>query len=130
MSGAAGERKVYVTVGHREASDLLRFMDPSEPCQKLIAAARALPPDERVPYAFEKRVMARLAGGFILDPWTLWGQGLARAAVLCVAVTLLLAASSFLLPSRKTQATTLPEAVGQALLAGLDTSSEQVEDTP
>ena len=28
---------------------------------KLITAARATPADDRVPYAFEKRVMARLA---------------------------------------------------------------------
>ncbi len=104
-------------------------MEELEPCQKLIAAARTTPPDDRVPYAFEKRVMARLSGQSILDPWALWGQGLARAAVLCVCLTVMVAASSYLLPSHQKQVT-LPQAVEQALLAGLDTSFDQIGDTP
>ena len=105
-------------------------MDDSEPCHKLIVAARTIPPDTRVPYAFEKRVMARLAGESLLDPWALWGQGLARAAVLCVSITIMLAAGSYFLPPRTAPVTTLPEAVGQALLAGLDYNSGQIGDTP
>ncbi len=58
--------------------------------KKLLAAARAAGPDERVPYAFEKRIMARLAGAAPLDWVSLWGRALWRAAVACVGVALLL----------------------------------------
>ena len=57
--------------------------------QKLMAAARRNPPGEEVPYAFERRIMARLAETRPLDGWALWGQALGRSAVSCMAVTLL-----------------------------------------
>jgi hypothetical protein len=62
--------------------------------RKLIAVARASAPDERVPYAFEKRIMARLAGVAPLDLAGLWGRALWRGAVPCVALALLLCAWS------------------------------------
>lgn len=55
---------------------------------KLIAAARAMPPNDRVPYAFEKRVMARLLAGRV-DWLGAWSAALWRAAVSCVAIVLL-----------------------------------------
>src|SRR4051812_50077247 len=55
---------------------------------KLLAAARAMPPDDRVPYAFEKRVMARLASGGV-DLLGAWSTALWRAAISCVAIMLL-----------------------------------------
>lgn len=62
---------------------------------KLIATARAAQPnDERVPYAFEKRVMARLAE-VRADLLGAWSHALWRAAVLCIAVMLLSGAWSF-----------------------------------
>ena len=57
---------------------------------KLLAAARANPPDDRVPYAFEKRVMAHLSVKPALDLSALWARALWRAAAPCVAVSLLL----------------------------------------
>jgi len=57
--------------------------------QKLIAAARHHPPGDQVPYAFERRIMARLAATHPLDGWALWGQALWRSAVSCMAMTLL-----------------------------------------
>ena len=48
--------------------------------RKLIAVARANPPSERVPYAFEKRILARLPAQPMLDRWELWGRALWRAA--------------------------------------------------
>ena len=105
-------------------------MEDHEPCQKLIAAARSIPPDYRVPYAFEKRIMARLAELSVLaDPWAFWERGLVRAAGLCVLVTLLFAGVTFFVPARTAQVP-LPQAVEQALLAGVDTSGDQVGDTP
>lgn len=55
---------------------------------KLIAVARATPPNDHVPYAFEKRVMARLLSR-PLDSLGAWSTALWRAAVSCVAIVLL-----------------------------------------
>ena len=62
---------------------------------KLIAAARAEQSSDRVPYAFEKRVMARLAE-VRADLLGAWSHALWRAAVLCIAVMLLSGAWTFL----------------------------------
>jgi hypothetical protein len=61
-------------------------MNLDQLCKKLIALARLHPPSDHVPYAFEQRVMARLAALPVFDPWTLWGRGLWRAAAPCVAI--------------------------------------------
>ena len=53
---------------------------------KLIASARSNPPAETVPYAFEKRIMARLEAKAVEDPWTLWGKALWRGAFACLAL--------------------------------------------
>src|ERR1041385_6226361 len=62
---------------------------------KLLAAARANPPSERVPYAFAKRIRARLNEPIALDLSALWARALWRAAAPCVALTLLLGVWSF-----------------------------------
>ena len=64
--------------------------------QKLLAVARAQPPVDRVPYAFEKRIMARLAQMPAVDLSALWARALWRAAAPCVAFALLLGVWSFL----------------------------------
>jgi len=56
---------------------------------KLITAARATPADDRVPYAFEKRVMARLAETVRVDLLGAWSAALWRGAVACLVVTML-----------------------------------------
>jgi hypothetical protein len=55
--------------------------------KKLIAVARATPSDSRVPYAFEKRIMARIKSAQA-DVWSVWSSLLWRAAIpsLCVMV--------------------------------------------
>lgn len=58
--------------------------------QKLLSAARHTPPDERVPYAFEQRIMTRLRGRAATDSWADWAAGLWRAAVPCLTVTAIL----------------------------------------
>ena len=67
-------------------------MNTTELQKKMMAAARSTAPRDHVPYAFEKRIMARLVSAKPLDAWTLWGHALWRAAVSCVAVTLLTSA--------------------------------------
>jgi hypothetical protein len=56
---------------------------------KLIAAARAEQPSDAVPYAFEKRIMARLAESARVDMLGAWSAALWRAALACIAVVLL-----------------------------------------
>lgn len=63
--------------------------------QKLLAAARSQLPSDRVPYAFEKCIMARLAVSPAIDHWALWARALWRAAAPCVALTLLFGVWSF-----------------------------------
>ena len=64
-------------------------MDLNELQQKLFAQARSVKPSDAVPYAFEKRVMARLQSS-PADNWLLWGRALWRAAAACVAFSVLL----------------------------------------
>ena len=61
--------------------------------RKLIAAARAAQPSDRVPYAFEKRIMARIEGA-CADLLGAWSAALWRAAFGCVAVVLVSGALS------------------------------------
>ncbi len=64
-------------------------MNLSELHDKLISVAKKNPPGGHVPYAFEKRIMSRLAAAAPANPWALWGGPLWRAAVSCVAITAL-----------------------------------------
>jgi len=70
-------------------------MNLNELHDKLIAVARKNPPGDHVPYAFEKRIMSRLAAIAPPNPWALWGGPLWRAAVSCVAITVLCGVWSF-----------------------------------
>lgn len=62
--------------------------------EKLIAAARTEVPSDRVPYAFEKRIMAHLANGPRLDVLGAWSVALWRGAMTCLAITMLCGAWS------------------------------------
>jgi hypothetical protein len=97
-------------------------MNESPLHRKLIAAARATPPDERVPYAFEKRIMAQLAGQTAPDSWSLWSRGLSRAAIYCVIFMLILSASSLLVPAANQES--LSQAVDQTLFAAVDNNND------
>jgi hypothetical protein len=67
-------------------------MNMAELQKILLAAARANPPSDNVPYAFEERIMAQLAAKPAFDILATWNRTLWRAAAPCVAVTLLLGA--------------------------------------
>ncbi|MCF7765283.1 MAG: hypothetical protein K9N62_16575 [Verrucomicrobia bacterium] len=54
----------------------------------IIAAAKKAAPSDRVPFAFEKRVMARIRGLSGVDVWAVWSRLLWRAAGPCVAIML------------------------------------------
>ena len=57
--------------------------------RKLIAAARLIRPEQRVPYGFERRILSLLGSRATVDPWQAWNRVLWRAAALCVAITML-----------------------------------------
>jgi hypothetical protein len=105
-------------------------MNLSELHRKLISAARATPPDERVPYAFEMRIMAHLSGKHVLDPWSLWGRALSRAAIYSVAFMLVLSAGSYFAPSSSNSTTiagnteTLSQDVEQTLFAAVENNAD------
>ena len=75
-------------------------MNTVELHKRIIAAARSIAPDERVPYAFEKRVMARLLPSVRLDAWAVWSTALWKSALSCVAVTLACVAWTFVGPQK------------------------------
>ncbi|HTJ00586.1 MAG TPA: hypothetical protein VL527_17020 [Dongiaceae bacterium] len=111
-------------------------MNQNELQRKLIAAAQAQPPGDQVPYAFDQRIMARLRSLTVPDPLTLWNRALWRAAVSCLGVVLLVAASSFLLPATRPATTaanaTNPELSQQletTLLANVDQPANSTEET-
>jgi hypothetical protein len=56
---------------------------------RLIGAARKSPPSDATPYAFERRVMNRLATRWPETALDWWSVSLWRGAIACVAVTLL-----------------------------------------
>jgi hypothetical protein len=87
-------------------------MNQSELERKLLAAAKAHPPSDAVPYAFEQRIMARLRSAPVRDAWAEWSGGLWKAAAPCAAIAIFFAVwSSFSSP---------PEAVAADLSADFE----------
>ena len=96
--------------------------------QKLLAAARSHPPEDRVPYAFEKRILARLANQPAVDSSAVWARALWRAAVPCVAVTILLTTLSFTMVSKETTPATSEEDISQQFELALLAPANQLEE--
>ena len=98
-------------------------MNIAELQRKLIAAAR-IPQDgsDRVPYAFEKRVLALLASRPIADELALWARGLWRAAASCAAIAVLLGAWMCLSPASNSG--DLSQNFETTLLASVDQSDQ------
>jgi hypothetical protein len=102
-------------------------MNLAELQRKLIAVARTEVLDDRVPYAFEKRVTALLASRVAPKNLDLWVRGLWRAAVSCVAVAMLCGAWTFFTPTATTSAVTsddLSQNFESTLLASVDQSDQ------
>jgi hypothetical protein len=95
-------------------------MNIAELHRRLISAAKANPPGDRVPYTFEKRIMARLMACPALDGWGLWARALWRATVPCVAVTLLLSAWSFFAPVSPAFSSDLSQEIENTVLAAVE----------
>jgi len=87
---------------------------------KLVAAARANPPADTVPYAFEKRMVALLATRVVKDQLGLWVRGLWQAAVSCAALALLLGVWAFFNPATPANLDDLSQNFESTLLASVD----------
>ena len=95
-------------------------MNVTELQRKLLAAARCQAPDARVPYAFEKRIMARLTAQPLVCFWELWGTALWRAAAPCVAVLLVVGVWAFCLNDARGPQDPLAVALENTVRAPLD----------
>ena len=95
-------------------------MNLDELRQKLLKTARSAPSSEAVPYAFEKRIAARIRSISAFDTVAQWAGGLWRAAVPCILLAVLLGAWSTWKPSSITPSTDLSQEIDNTLLAGIE----------
>jgi hypothetical protein len=96
-------------------------MNLAELERKLIAAARTKVTDDRVPFAFEKRVMTRLQSPAGTDELAWWGRALWFGASACAAVTLAVSAWNFSPDAGDSeQASSFSQGVEQSLFASAD----------
>ena len=101
-------------------------MNLAELQNKLTAAARLQTPDDRVPYAFEKRIMALIAERAAASGRVLWARGFWRAAVSCVMVAVVCGAVSLFTPAAADNSNDLSQDFENTLLASVD----QADVTP
>jgi hypothetical protein len=95
-------------------------MNLAELQRKLITAARLQKPDDRVPYTFEKRVMALIAERAAVSRSAMWVRGLWRAAVSCVVVAVVCGAVSLFTPATSDNGNDLSQDFENTLLASVD----------
>lgn len=122
-----------VTARNFCASDQLpTIMEPETLRQKLLSAARSQPPADRVPYAFAKRIMARLKESPAPDLSALWARALWRASAPCIALALLLGVWSFI-GARNNPGVSVPvenedlaQHFEQTMLAGVEAPAEEI----
>jgi len=90
----------------------------------LLASARANPPSDDVPYAFEKRVMALLPAKPALDILANWNRTLWQAAAPCVALMLLFGVWTRVAQNADNSRETLAADLESSLYLPFDTSTE------
>ena len=95
-------------------------MNLAELQKKLTAAARLQPPDDRVPYAFEKRIMALIAERTESARRIFWARGLWRAAVSCVALAVVCGTVSLFAPDMADNGNDLSQDLENTLFASVD----------
>ena len=94
--------------------------------KKLIAVARANPPSDRVPLAFEKRIMAVILGKPAHDIWAAWAKVLWYAAAPCVAIMLVFSGWALVESHKNNQPPTvdLAQQLDNTLLAAVDQGND------
>ena len=95
-------------------------MNLAELQKKLTAAARLQKPDDRVPYVFEKRIMALIAERAVASGRMLWARGLWRAAVSCVVVAMVCGTVALFTPDSYDGGNDLSQDFENTLLASVD----------
>ena len=95
--------------------------------RKLLAAAKAHPPSDAVPYAFEQRIMARLRQLPVPDAWADWAGALWRAAAPCVAVAILFGVWTAFTPGEAVAATDLSQDLEQTVLASVTLDNDTLQ---
>ena len=95
-------------------------MDSNAFYKKLVVVARKAPPSEAVPYAFEKRIMARVGSRLKLDAWALWSQSLWRAALMCGLVSIAMGAWCYTSISRDNSSQAVSLAFEKTVFAPID----------
>ncbi len=102
----------------------LKMLKADPLIEKLLCVARANPPNDRVPYAFEQRILARLQSGAIPDVWGLWEQVFWRSLPAFLGITLMLGAVTY-----TTQATwdsnSLQDDLESALYAEVESTGDR-----
>jgi hypothetical protein len=88
---------------------------------RLLAAARLHPPDESVPYAFEKRIMARLSRPLGVEASAWWNRLLWRAAVPCVGLMFMASVWTFMASNGTAANEELAAELESAVFAPVDT---------
>ncbi|MFP6727653.1 MAG: hypothetical protein VCB63_12480 [Alphaproteobacteria bacterium] len=91
---------------------------------EMLAKTREMPADDRVPYAFEKRIMAHIkeTPEPTANLWELWGHSLWRAVVPCLAVMILVAV--WMKAPGETTGTSEPKA-GTPTVATIDSPAKE-----
>jgi hypothetical protein len=92
--------------------------------KKLVSVARQNPPGDQVPYAFEKRIMARLKTASV-DLWAGWSKALWRSAIACVVVVVGISLWSAA-PMQRTDADNMSDEFENAVFASFD---QHLEDS-
>ena len=98
-------------------------MNVTELQRKLIAAARANAPEDHVPYAFEKRIIALIPSMTPADSTAQWVRGLWQAAASCAAIALLCGAWTLFSPGTAS-GDDLSQNFETTLLASVDQSDQ------
>ena len=91
-------------------------MNLTELHRKLIAAARLNEPGDAVPYAFEKRIRARLSPAPRPDEWQAWVRALWVGAGACATIALCLTVWSYHVPDESSFASNFAQDLEQTIL--------------
>ena len=92
-------------------------MNHDDKLKRLLRIARSVPADEKVPLAFEQRIMARLAEPPRVDPSDVWSRVFWRVAAGCLGVVLIVAIWSAVAPKPASSTQDLANDLEKTILA-------------
>ena len=111
-----GRKSIVTDLVERSSTEVLEMK--THLLNRFNNLARSLKPDDRVPYAFEKRIMAQLRSCKVADVWTIWSGTMWRAAFSCLLICVLTGAAVTL--SEATSAELLASDLERTVLAPVD----------